>query len=80
MTNTPLETTYLGEIKVIKHEGYLYLYTEESADLVDSIMWANKILERENVRWPNGRMSHDRAEEVLDKAEDELIKYTVLVL
>lgn len=68
-------TTYIGQNEFIKRGGRIFRVTEESTDAATSAEWADGILARENVQFPNGRMSHEAANEVLEKAEDTLLDY-----
>ncbi|KZN20852.1 MULTISPECIES: hypothetical protein [Pseudomonas] len=70
-----MQTTYIGQNEFIKRGGRIFRVTEESADAATSAEWADGILVRENVQFPNGRMSHEVANEVLEKAEDTLLDY-----
>ena len=40
--------------------------------LKSQIEWANKVLTNANVRYPNGRMSHEAAREILEQSTLEL--------
>ncbi|WP_020190747.1 hypothetical protein [Pseudomonas putida] len=70
-----MQTVHIGQNEFIKRGGRIYLMTEESADAATSAEWADGVLARENVQFPNGRMSHEAANEVLEKAEDTLIEF-----
>lgn len=65
----------VGQNELVKRGGRTFLLTEESEDAATSAEWADGILARENVQYPNGRMSHEVANEVLEKAEDTLLDY-----
>ena len=70
-----MQTFHIGQNEFIKRGGRTYLMTEESADAATSAEWADGVLARENVQFPNGRMSHEAANEVLEKAEDTLLDF-----
>lgn len=70
-----MQTFQIGHKEFIKRGGRTFLITEESADAATNAEWADGILARENVKFPNGRMSHEVANEVLEKAEDTLLDY-----
>ena len=70
-----MKTTYIGQEKFIQRGGRVFRITEQSEDAATSAEWADGVLSRENIKCPNGRMSHEVAGEVLDKAEDTLIDY-----
>lgn len=74
-----MKTTYIGQLKVIVRNGRYFRITDRSADAATQAEWADEILTRPNVIYPNGRSSHECANEVLDKAEDTLIEYMLLV-
>lgn len=70
-----METTYIGQTEYIKRGGRIFRITGQSADAATSAEWADKILLAENVKFPNGRMSHEVANEELERAEDVLLDY-----
>ena len=70
-----MQTTYVGQEKFIQRGGRIFRSTDESAEAATSANWADGVLSRENVHYPNGRMSHDVAGEGLEKAEDALLEY-----
>ncbi|EPH5795442.1 hypothetical protein ACS2R3_002951 [Pseudomonas aeruginosa] len=70
-----MQTTYIGQDKFIQRGGRIFRITEQSADAATSAEWADGVLARENVQLPNGRMSHEVANEVLEKAEDTLLDF-----
>ena len=51
----------------------VYIDNEHSRFHKGQIEWANKILNSEDVIFPNGRHSHDVALEVLESSSDALI-------
>ena len=69
------QATYIGEEKFILRSGRIFRITEQSADAATNAKWAESILARTNIQFPNGRMSHEVANEVLEKAEDTLLDY-----
>lgn len=73
-----MQTTYVGQDKFIQRGGRIFRFTDDSAEAATSADWADSVLSRENVRYPSGRMSHDVAGEVLEKAEDALLEYLCL--
>jgi hypothetical protein len=75
-----MQTTYIGEQKVIVRGGRYFRLTEESADAATQAEWADGVLAKPAVMYPNGRNSHEAAGDVLDKAEDALIDYLLLVV
>jgi hypothetical protein len=70
-----MQTVQIGQNKFIKRGGRTFLITEESEDAATNAAWADGILARENVQFPNSRMSHEVANEVLEKAEDALLDF-----
>jgi hypothetical protein len=70
-----MQTVEIGQHKFIKRSGLTFLITEESTDAATNAEWADGILARENVKFPNGRMSHEVANEVQEKAEDTLLDF-----
>lgn len=70
-----MQTTYIGQYKFIQRGGRIFTVTELSADAATSAEWADGVLARESVQFPNGRMSHEVATEVLEKAENKLLDY-----
>lgn len=54
-------TTFLGQREFIKHGCFLFLLSDESCFAVNNIEWAEKILSSDNVKFQNGRMSHEVA-------------------
>ena len=70
-----MQTFQIGQKEFIKRGGRTFLITEESADAATNAEWADGILARENVKFPNGRMSHEVANEVQEKAEDTLLDF-----
>lgn len=70
-----MQTTYVGQEKFIQRGGRIFRLTDESAEAATNAEWADSVLARENVRYPNGRMSHEVANETLEKAEDTLLDY-----
>lgn len=74
-----MKTTYIGQEKVIVHNGCYYRITETSSDAVVQAEWARELLAKPNVTYPNGRQSHEAAGKILEKAEDRLIDYMLIV-
>ncbi|EJS3802561.1 hypothetical protein OE494_29435 [Pseudomonas aeruginosa] len=70
-----MQTTYVGQDKFIQRGGRIFRFTDDSAEAATNAEWADGVLARENVRYPNGRMSHEVAGEVLEKAEDTLLDF-----
>lgn len=73
-----METTYIGQLKVIVRGGRFFRFTDESAEAAELAQWADGVLSAPAVIYPNGRNSHEAAGEILDKAEDTLIDYMLL--
>lgn len=73
-----MQTTYIGQLKVIVRGARYFRITEESADAATQAEWADGVLAKPSVTYPNGRNSHEAAGEILDKAEDTLIDYLVV--
>ncbi|WP_257820204.1 hypothetical protein [Burkholderia glumae] len=71
--------TYIGQFKVIVRGGRHFRITERSLDAATQAEWADGVLAAPAVVYPNGKNSHEAAGEVLDKAEDELIAYLLLI-
>lgn len=74
-----MQTTYIGQVKVIVRGGRYFRITEKSADAATQAEWADGVLARPAVTFPNGRNSHEAAGEVLEMAEDTLIDYLLVV-
>ncbi|QRE00438.1 hypothetical protein [Burkholderia phage BCSR52] len=74
-----MKTTYIGQLKVIVRGGRYFRITETSSDSATQAEWADGVLSKPAVTYPNGRNSHEAAGEVLDKAEDALIDYLLIV-
>jgi hypothetical protein len=70
-----MQTTYIGQNKFIQRSGRIFTITEQSADAATGAEWADGVLARESVQFPDGRMSHEVANEVLERAEDTLLDY-----
>lgn len=70
-----MKTTYIGQEKFIQRGGRIFRMSETSQEAAMNAEWADKILQQENTRFPNGKMSHEVANEVLEKAEDVLLDY-----
>ena len=70
-----MNTTYIGQEKFIQRGGRIFRMSEASEEAAMNAEWADKILQQENTRFPNGKMSHEVANEVLEKAEDVLLNY-----
>lgn len=74
-----MQTTYIGQEKLIVRGARYFRCCDESNDAVTQAEWADKVLASPAVTYPNGRNSHVVAGEVLDRAEDALIEFMVLV-
>lgn len=74
-----MQTTYIGQLKVIVRGGRYFRLTEKSVDAAKQAEWADGVLSRPNVKYPNGRFSHEAAAEILERAEDTLIDYLLIV-
>lgn len=70
-----MQTVHINEHEFIKYDGRIYRMSEESSDAAVSAESAQRILGRENILLPNGLMSHEAANEALEKAEDILLGY-----
>lgn len=75
-----MHTFYIGQDEFIQRDGRSYRKTEESADAATNAEWADGVLARENVKFPNGRMSHEVANEVMEKSEDILLDYLCVTI
>ncbi|KAB1444175.1 hypothetical protein [Bordetella bronchiseptica] len=73
-----MQTTYIGQEKVIVRGARYFRITERSADAATEAEWADKVLAAPAVTYQNGRNSHEVAGEVLDRAEDALIGYLLV--
>jgi hypothetical protein len=73
-----MKTTWIGQTKVIVRGARYFRLTEESGEAAVQAEWADGVLAKPAVNFPNGRDSHEVAGEVLDKAEDALIAYLVV--
>lgn len=67
-------------METVKHAGRTFRSTEESRFAIGQIQWAEGILSRANVRFQNGRQSHEAANEVIEQNEDVLIDHLCLVV
>lgn len=56
----------------------VYLQNDESKFLLGQIDWADNVLAAPNVKYQNGRMSHDCANEVRLNAMDDLLEHAAL--
>lgn len=74
-----MQKVFIGQTKVIVHGGRYFRHCEGSEELVSDAEWAAKVLKAPDVIYPNGRSSHVVAGEVLDRAEDGLLEFMVLV-
>ncbi|QBQ74382.1 hypothetical protein BcepSauron_002 [Burkholderia phage BcepSauron] len=74
-----MKTTYIGQTKVIVRGARYFRLTDASADAATSAEWADGVLARPAVIYPNGRNSHEVAGEILERAEDTLIDYLLVV-
>ena len=70
-----MQTTYIGQEKFIQRGGRVFRITDQSTEAATTAEWADGVLSRENVQYPNGRMSHEVANEMLEQAEDTLLDY-----
>jgi hypothetical protein len=70
-----MQTTYVGQTKLIAFDGRLFKFCYAAADHVVQAEWAKGVLSAPAVTYPNGRNSHEVANEVLEKAEDGLLDY-----
>jgi acetylornithine deacetylase/succinyl-diaminopimelate desuccinylase-like protein len=52
-----------------------YAVNEESRFHMGQIEWAKGILANPSVTWPNGRNSHEAANQVIEESEDALIDH-----
>ncbi|HHT5706172.1 TPA: hypothetical protein ACTZGK_004109 [Raoultella planticola] len=75
-----MNTTFLGQSEFIKHGGFLFLLSDESCLAVNNIEWAEKILSCDNVKFQNGRMSHEVAHEVMEESQGILLNFLSLTL
>ena len=75
-----MNTTFLGQSEFIKHEGLLFLLSDQSCLAINHIEWAEKILSSDNVQYQNGQMSHEVAYEVMEESQDILLEYLCLTL
>lgn len=73
-----MQTTYIGQEKVIVRGARYFRMTEQSADAATEAEWADKVLTAPAVTYQNGRNSHEVAGEVLDRAEDALIGHLLV--
>lgn len=73
-----MQTTYIGQEKVIVRGARYFRMTERSADAATEAEWADKVLAAPAVTYQNGRNSHEVAGEVLERAEDALIGHLLV--
>jgi hypothetical protein len=73
-----MQTTYIGQTKLIVRGARLFRITERSAEAATNAEWADKVLAAPAVTYPNGRNSHEVAGELLDRAEDDLLDFMVV--
>lgn len=74
-----MQTTYIGQTKVIQRTGRYFRLCDQSADAATQAEWADKVLDQPCVTYPNGRESHETALSVLDAAEDALLDFLLYV-
>jgi hypothetical protein len=75
-----LQTTYVGQEKLIVCGGRLFAFCDAAAALATEAQWARGVLAQPAVIYPNGRDSHEVACEVLDRAEDGLMDFLRVVV
>lgn len=68
-----IEYTYFGETKAFLFEGKYYPDEEELESAIVQAQWARGILAAPEVTWPNGKLSHEVASQVLEDSLDTLI-------
>ena len=70
-----MQTTYVGQTTLIVHGGRYFANCDGAREHVVQAEWAQGVLAAPAVIYPNGRHSHEVANEVLDKAEEGLIDF-----
>lgn len=73
-----MQTKWLGEQKVLVHNGRYYQDFDTAANAIAEIEWADKVLDMPKVTYVNGRNSLHVASEVRDHAEDVLLDYLLV--
>lgn len=68
-----METTWIGQEKLITFQGRLFANNDQAADAVVQLEWAYSALKRQNETFPNGKQLHEIANETIEKYEDALI-------
>ena len=73
-----MKTQWVGQAKFIgTDDGRYFLENEESCDAITQLEWAQGMLLKPDVVYPNGVHSHHAANKVAELAENTLIKYQV---
>jgi len=54
---------------------HVYPINEATSEAVCQLTWAYSILDKPNVKFPNGRESHEAANEAIERYEDDLLEY-----
>jgi len=72
-----MQTRYIGQTKFLVLDGRLFRDTEQAREAITNIEWARDRLSMPNVRFQNGKESHEVANQMIDKAEDTLMDYQV---
>lgn len=67
-------------METITVDGVDYIANAKTRYAAGQVEWAKGILDRPEVIWPNGRSSHEAAEEVLEKSIDTLLDHLCLVV
>jgi len=70
----------IGQEKLIQRGVRFFRYTSVSADAALNAAWADTILAEAPTVFPNGKISHEVAGQVLDDAELTLLDFLVLVV
>lgn len=76
------EDTYIGQNRMFRRIGTsrCYPYNERTCEAVCELEWAYAALTKPNVVFPNGKESHECANERIDRNEDALIDYLQFVV
>ena len=74
-----MSIAYEGQEKLVVLGDRYFKLCEQSEQAAYNVEWANTILAKPSVTYPNGRASHEVASEIREKAEDTLLDFWVLV-
>lgn len=70
-----LKRIYVGQEQLISFDGRLFKDTDGSSLAVSNLIWAQQVLANPAETYPNGKHSHEVANEIVEQSEDILIDY-----